>query len=60
MQSQLADHAEQALIDAARQLSYEQRLAGFFAHSRLMTQLYLAGRQHRADAEAGEIRNSRS
>jgi hypothetical protein len=60
MQSQLADYAEQALIEAARKLTYEQRLAGFFEHSRLMTQLYLAGRQLRSDAEAGEIRNSRS
>lgn len=50
VQSKLADYAEQALIDAARQLTYEQRLAAFFEHSRLMTGLFLAGQRIRSDS----------
>lgn len=48
MESKLAKYAQETLIEAARELTAEQRLAAFAEHSRLMTQLYLAGEQLRA------------
>jgi hypothetical protein len=56
MQSKVSDQAAQALIEAARKLNYEQRLAAFFEQSRLMTQLYIAGRTLRTGSAAPETR----
>lgn len=57
MQSKLAAYAEQALIEAAQKLTYEQRLIAFFEHSRLITELYLAGRQLRSNSTSSEVRD---
>ncbi|HKQ84462.1 MAG TPA: hypothetical protein VJS42_19850 [Steroidobacteraceae bacterium] len=56
MRSKLAQHASRELIEAARKLTPEQRLAAFFEHSRLMTQLYLAGQRQRASSNHPEER----
>ena len=43
MKSALAQQAEQRLIELAKQLTPEQRLAAFIEHCRLMVALRLAG-----------------
>jgi hypothetical protein len=43
MNSALARQAEQTLIDAAQELTPEQRLDAFLQHAQLMTALYDAG-----------------
>ena len=47
MESKLAREGAQARIEAARRMTPEQRVAAFFEHSRLITQLYLAGKRQR-------------
>jgi hypothetical protein len=47
MESKLARQSRQALYRAARELTPEQRLDAVLAHSRLMMELYLAGRAAR-------------
>jgi len=48
MESTLAKDAELALVEATQRLSPEQRVEAFLAHSRLMVELYAAGRELRA------------
>jgi hypothetical protein len=48
MKSKLAEAAEKALVEATQRLSPEQRVNAFLAHSRLIMQLYEAGRKLRA------------
>lgn len=45
MESKVAKQIEQALIEDVKRLTPEQRLQAFATHSRLMMELYLAGRQ---------------
>jgi hypothetical protein len=47
MESKLAHYAEQQLIEAAKRMSREQRLAAFIEHSRRVTELFNAGRRLR-------------
>jgi hypothetical protein len=47
MHSPLARQSEQALIDAAKCLSPEQRLNAFLTHSRLMLELFREGEKIR-------------
>lgn len=44
MNSRLAEQARQERLQQERQLTPEQRLVAFMHHSRLVTQLFLAGR----------------
>jgi len=46
--SALARQGQEALVDAARRMSPEERLNAFLEHSQLMAALYLAGRAFRA------------
>lgn len=48
MESKLANHAEQMLLEAMQRLTPEERLNAFLTHCRLMMELYHAGRQMRA------------
>ena len=48
MQSKLAQQARRALVAATQRLTPEQRLEAFLAHSRLLTELYLAGKTLRS------------
>jgi hypothetical protein len=48
MKSKLAEAAEKALVQATQRLSPEQRVNAFLTHSRLIMQLYEAGRKMRA------------
>jgi hypothetical protein len=47
MESKLAQYAEQQLIEAAKKMTREQRLAAFIEHSRRVTELFHAGQQLR-------------
>jgi len=47
VQSKLAQQARRALVAATQRLTPEQRLEAFLAHSRLLTELYLAGEKLR-------------
>jgi hypothetical protein len=47
MKSKLAEAAEKALVEATQRLSPEQRVNAFLTHSRLVMQLYEAGRKMR-------------
>jgi hypothetical protein len=44
MKSRLAEQARQERLQQERHLTPEQRLVAFLHHSRLVTQLFLAGR----------------
>jgi hypothetical protein len=48
MESKLANHSKQALLEASRRLTAEQRLESFLVHCRLMMELYTAGQRARA------------
>ncbi len=48
MESKLARQLQDDLIAAIGRLSPEARLKAFLAHCRLVTELYEAGRRHRA------------
>jgi hypothetical protein len=50
MYSKLADEGRKALIAEARRLSREERLMAFARHSKLVIELYNAGRRARADS----------
>ena len=52
MESKLAQHAEQQLIEAARQLSHTQRLAAFVEHCRLVQELHRSANQVRESNRA--------
>ena len=47
MDSDVRRQAQDALIEAARKLSPEDRLNAFLAHCELMTELYLSGEEAR-------------
>jgi len=49
MESKLAQYAEQQLIEAAKRMTPEQRLAAFIAHTRRINELYLAGERLREE-----------
>ena len=53
--SGLADAARASLIERARRLTPEQRLAAFFEHTRLVSALHQAGHA----TEAARVRNAR-
>ena len=57
MRSKVAQHASRELIEAARKLTHEQRLAAFFEHNRLIAQLYLVGQQQRAKVNDPDSRS---
>jgi hypothetical protein len=48
MESKLANRSKQALLEANRRLTAEQRLASYVVHCRLMMDLYTAGKRVRA------------
>lgn len=50
MDSKLASAAKQAVLSGSRRLTPEGRLEAFLVHSRLMMELYRAGKERRADA----------
>jgi hypothetical protein len=47
MESKLRKQVERAMIEDVRRLTHEQRLEAFAAHSRSMTELYLAGKRRK-------------
>jgi hypothetical protein len=47
MKSEVADYAEQKLIEAASKLTHEQRLAAFVEHCRQIAELHRAGQELR-------------
>jgi hypothetical protein len=47
MESKLANRSKQALLEANRRLTAEQRLASYVVHCRLMMDLYTAGKRVR-------------
>jgi hypothetical protein len=47
MKSKVAETSKLSLIAGSRRLSRAQRLEAFLVHSRLMTDLYRAGKVHR-------------
>jgi hypothetical protein len=47
MESKLMKEAELALVEATQRLSPEERLNAFLTHTRLMMELYDAGRRAR-------------
>lgn len=56
MESELAKLAEQRLIEAARRMTREQRLAAYVEHYRRVYQLYAAGERLRAAAVSKETK----
>ncbi len=58
MESKLADHAEQQLIEAARRLSPAQRLTAFVEHCRLVQALHRSANQVRESGPAYSTRES--
>jgi hypothetical protein len=48
MPSKLADDSRKALIAEAKRLTREERLRAFTRHSKLVTELYNAGKKARA------------
>lgn len=48
MESKLANRSKQALLEANRRLTAEQRLESFVVHCRLMMELYTAGQRAHA------------
>jgi hypothetical protein len=50
MNSKLASAAKNAALAEIRRLTPEARLEAFLVHSRLMTELYRAGKERRANA----------
>ena len=50
MDSKLATAGKQAVLAGSRRLTPEARLEAFLVHSRLMAELYRAGRERRARA----------
>ncbi len=51
MESKLAQYAEQQLIEAAKRLTHEQRLAAFVEHSRRVNELFFIGQQLRVSGD---------
>jgi hypothetical protein len=51
MYSKLAADSRKALIAEAKRLTREERLRAFVRHSKLVTQLYYAGRQARTKSQ---------
>jgi hypothetical protein len=47
VESKLAQYAEQQLIEAAKRMTREERLAAFIEHSRRVNELFHAGQQLR-------------
>lgn len=54
MESTVTRQAHEALIEAARKLSPEERLNAFLAHCELMMELYQAGENERKLAPGTE------
>jgi hypothetical protein len=50
MDSRLASAAKRAVLNESRRLTPEARLEAFLVHSRLMMELYRAGKERRAHA----------
>jgi hypothetical protein len=50
MESKLANAAKHAVSSDSRRLTPEGRLEAFLVHTRLMTELYRAGKERRAQA----------
>jgi hypothetical protein len=48
MESKLAQYAEQQLIEAAKRMTREQRLAAFIEHNKRVHELFRLGEQLRA------------
>jgi hypothetical protein len=55
MYSKLAADIRKALLAEARRLTREERLQAFARHSKLVTQLYYAGRQARSKSHSGAV-----
>jgi hypothetical protein len=55
MESKLAHYAEQQLIEAAKRMTREERLAAFIEHSRTMNKLFNAGRQLRDSSKPNGV-----
>jgi len=53
MRSKLAQETTRALVAQTQRLTPEQRLEAFLAHSRLLTELYLAGQKSRPGKHGG-------
>ena len=51
-QSALMRRDREELIRSAKRMTPEERLVTFFNHSRLLTQMYLAGVRYRAKRDA--------
>lgn len=56
MESKLAKDGERALVESTQQLSPEERINAFLVHSRLVTELYEAGRKIRETAATAPTR----
>ena len=57
MESALAKHAEQQLIEAARRMTREQRLAAYIEHCQRVYELYAAGQRLRAETAAKDTKS---
>lgn len=53
MDSKLAREGKQAVLSGSRLLTPEGRLEAFLVHSRLMMELYRAGKERRTQASNG-------
>jgi len=51
MESKLGQYAEEQLIEAAKRMTREQRLAAFIEHSRKVDQLFRSGKELRDSAK---------
>ena len=55
MHSKLGQELKQALVAETQRLSPEQRVEAFLAHSRLLTELHLAGQRLRSSAPPRQV-----
>ncbi len=53
MRSKLADESRRSLLAEAKRLTPEERLKAFARHSKLVTELYIAGKHSRSKQRGG-------
>jgi hypothetical protein len=53
VESKLANQSRQALLEAAKRMTPEERLRAFIRHNKLVTQLAEAGKRARVKARGG-------
>ena len=57
MESKLAQYAEEQLIEAAKRMTREERLAAFIEHSRRLNELFRAGQELRESKKRIGVRD---